>query len=162
MNKIDKISHYVFLALIIASAVILGLFLFVGYDNYETIGGKSLVAPQYTGLLLYWMYALVAAGVLCVVIFVLKQFIANLKNNPSAAVKSVLGIVLVVALFGVAYALASDAPIRMADNSMFDDAAMLVLSDVCIYVQYVLLAVSTLFTIASLAGAFKTFNKVKA
>jgi hypothetical protein len=65
---------------------------------------------------------------------------------------SVIGILLVVALFGGAYALASDAPIRMADNSLFEDKFNLILSDVCIYVQYVLLAVSVLLTVVSLLG----------
>ena len=162
MNIKDKISQYVFLGLMIASAVIFGMFLFVGYDNYETIAGKSLVAPQYTDLLLYWMYALVAAGVLCVVLFVIEQFFAQLKSNPKAAMNGVIGIVLVVALFGVAYALASDAPIRMADNSLFEEKSMLILSDVCIYVQYVLLAVSVICTIVGLTGVFKAFNKIKA
>ena len=162
MNIKDKISQYVFLALMVITAVILGMFLFVGYDNYETIAGKSLVSPQYTDLLLYWMYALVAAGVLCIVLFVIEQFFAKLKHNPKAAMNGVIGIALVVALFGGAYALADETPIRMADNSLFEETGSLILADVCIYVQYVLLAVSVICTIVSLTGAFKAFNRIKA
>ena len=162
MNIKDKISQYVFLGLMVITAVILGMFLFVGYDNYETIAGKSLVSPQYTDLLLYWMYALVAAGVLCIVLFVIEQFFAKLKSNPKAAMNGVIGIALVVALFGGAYALADETPIRMADNSLFEETGSLILADVCIYVQYVLLAVSVICTIVSLTGAFKAFNKIKA
>ena len=158
-SVINKISSYVFAALMIASAVVLGLFFFVGYDNYITLNGKSVVDPQFTDLLMYWMYALVAAGIVFVVLFVIAQFFATLKTNPRSAMNTVIGIVLVVALFGGAYALAEDTPIRMADNTLFEDKFNLILSDVCIYVQYVLLAVSVLLTVVSLLG-FK--SKVKA
>ena len=151
-SVINKISSYVFAALVGVSAVVLGLFFFVGYDNYITLNGKSVVDPQFTDLLMYWMYALVAAGIVFVVLFVIAQFFATLKTNPRSAMNTVIGIVLVVALFGGAYALADDAPIRMADNTLFEDKFNLMLSDVCIYVQYVLLAVSVLLTVVSLLG----------
>ncbi|MBR5511853.1 MAG: hypothetical protein IKU50_06555 [Bacteroidaceae bacterium] len=151
-SVINKISSYVFAALVGVSAVVLGLFFFVGYDNYITLNGKSVVDPQFTDLLMYWMYALVAAGIVFVVLFVIAQFFATLKTNPRSAMNTVIGIVLVVALFGGAYALAEDAPIRMADNTLFEDKFNLILSDVCIYVQYVLLAVSVLLTVVSLLG----------
>lgn len=151
-SVINKISSYVFAALVGVSAVVLGLFFFVGYDNYITLNGKSVVDPQFTDLLMYWMYALVAAGIVFVVLFVIAQFFATLKSNPRSAMNTVIGIVLVVALFGGAYALAEDTPIRMADNTLFEDKFNLILSDVCIYVQYVLLAVSVLLTVVSLLG----------
>ena len=151
-SVINKISSYAFTVLMIASAVVLGLFFFVGYDNYITLNGKSVGDPQFTVQLLYWMYALVAAGIVFVILFVIAQFFATLKSTPGRAMNSVIGILLVVALFGGAYALASDAPIRMADNSLFEDKFNLILSDVCIYVQYVLLAVSVLLTVVSLLG----------
>ena len=158
-SVINKISSYVFAALVGVSAVVLGLFFFVGYDNYITLNGKSVVDPQFTDLLMYWMYAMVAAGIVFVVLFVIAQFFATLKTNPRSAMNTVIGIVLVVALFGGAYALAEDTPIRMADNTLFEDEFNLKLSDVCIYVQYVLLAVSVVLTVVSLLG-FK--SKVKA
>lgn len=159
---VNKISSYVFAFLMIASAAVLGLFLFVGYDNYTTLNGSSVVDPQNTDLLIYWMYALVAAGIGLVILFVIASFFATLRSNPRRAMNSVIGIILIVALFGGAYAFSSDAPLRMADNSMYDDVTNLVLSDVCIYVQYVLLAVSIFLTVISLFGVFKAANKIKA
>ena len=156
---INKISSYVFTALVIVSAIVLGMFFLVGYDNYITLNGKSVVDPQYTDLLMYWMYALVVAGIVIVVLFVIAQFFATLKSNPRSAMNSVIGIVAIVALFGGAYAFADVTPIRMADNTLFEAEFNLKLSDVCIYVQYVLLAVSVLLTVVSLLG-FK--SKVKA
>ncbi len=159
---INKLSTYVFVALMVVTAVVLGLFFFVGYDNYTTLNGSSVVDPQFTDLLMYWMYALVAAGIICVALFVIADFIGLLKNEPGKAIKAVVALVLIFALFGGAYALASDEPIRMADNTLFDDKASLVLSDVCIYVQYVLLFASVALTIVGFFGVFKALNKVKA
>ena len=156
---LKRILAAVFAVLMIASAVILGLFFLVGYDNYITLNGKSVVDPQFTDLLMFWMYALVAAGIVFVILFVIAQFFATLKSNPRRALNSVIGIIAVVALFGGAYAFADVTPIRMADNTLFEDEFNLKLSDVCIYVQYVLLAVSVLLTVVSLLGAK---SKVKA
>ena len=161
-SVINNLSTYILGVLIAVSVVVCGLFFFVGYDNYTTLNGKSLVDPQFTDILLYWMYALVAVGVFLLVIFVIKQFFANLKDSPANAIKGLLGMIAVVALFGVAYAAASDEPMRMADGSLFEDKGQLVLSDVCIYVQYVLLAVATVCTALSIMSVSKSVNKVKA
>ena len=158
-SVINKISSYVFAALVIVSAIVLGMFFLVGYDNYITLNGKSVVDPQFTDLLMYWMYALVAAGIVIVVLFVIAQFFARLKSNPRSAMNSIIGIAAIVALFGGAYAFADVTPIRMADNTLFEDEFNLKLSDVCIYVQYVLLAVSVLCTVVGLLGIK---SKVKA
>ncbi len=161
-SVINNLSTYILWALIAVSVVICGVFFFVGFDNYSTINGKSLVDPVNTDLLIYWMYALVAAGIVLLMIFVFKQFLVNLKDSPMTAVKGLLGALLVVALFGAAYAVASDEPIRMAGGELFEDKDKLVLSDVCIYVQYVLLAAATLCTALSLMNVSKSVNKVKA
>lgn len=158
-SVINKISSYVFAVLMIASAVVLGLFFFVGYDNYITLNGKSVVDPQFTSLLMYWMYALVAAGIVFVILFVIAQFFATLKSNPGRAMNSVIGIIAIVALFVGAYFASDVDPIRMADGTIFEDEFNLILSDICIYVQYVLLAVSVLCTVVGLLGVK---SKVKA
>ena len=158
----NKISTYIFGVLIIVSVVVCGLFFFVGFDNYSTINGKSLVDPVNTDALIYWMYALVAIGIVLLTIFILKQFFVNLKDSPKDAIKGLLGALLVVALFGAAYALASSDPIKMASGEWFEDQDKLILSDVCIYVQYVLLGVATLFTALSIMNVSKSVNKVKA
>jgi hypothetical protein len=157
---INKISSYVFIALMIASAAILGMFFFVGYDNYTTLNNSSVSDPQFTDLLMYWMYALVVFGVAIVVLFVIIRFLASLKTNPRRAMNGVIGIALIAALFGAAYSLASDEPIRTAGGGVFDVKSDLILSDIVIYVQYVLIAVSVIFTV--IGGSFKFFNKVKA
>ena len=158
-SKIASIVYYVLLAL---SAVVFVLFFCVGFGREEAVASGFKKAPQFLSLLMYWMYALVDAGIVLLMIFVLKQFLVNLKDSPMTAVKGLLGALLVVALFGVAYAVASAEPIKMADGKLFEEQDKLILSDICIYVQYVLLAVATLCTALSLMNVSKSVNKVKA
>ncbi len=142
--------------------VVLVLFYCVGYDNMSSVtGGAYVTDPEYTDLLMYWMYVLMAVGIVLVVVFGCTQFVANIKTDPKGAVKSVGAVVAMVALFVVAYAVSSDAPI-LINNTAFEDKNILVLADVCIYVQYVLFTVCLVAAILSLLGVFKGFNKIKA
>ena len=158
----NKISSYVFMGLMSITAIVLVLFYGVGYDNQSVVtGGSYATDPQFTDLLMFWMYGLLAVGVAGIVVFGLMQFGASLKTNPKGALKSLGALGAMVALFVVAYLFSSTAPIRI-NNEWFEDATILTITDVCIYVQYVLISVSVVALILSLAGVFKNFNKVKA
>lgn len=158
----SKISSYIFYILMAVTAVVLVMFYCVGYDNMSSVtGGAYVTDPEYTDLLMYWMYVLMAVGIVLVVVFGCTQFVANIKTDPKGAVKSVGAVVAMVALFVAAYAVSSDAPI-LINNTAFEDKNILVLADVCIYVQYVLLTVCLAAAILSLLGVFKGFNKIKA
>ena len=82
-------------------------------------------------------------------------------SDPKSAVKGVIYLVLLVALFFGAYALSDDAPV-MNNGKAFTDSAILKFTDVCIYVQYVLFTVTSLCTVIALTGLFKSTNKIKA
>ena len=98
---------------------------------------------------------------LSVFIFTVGQFFSKLKDDPKSALKGLISLVLLAALFVAAYAVSDDAPV-MNNGKAFTDTDILKLTDVCIYVQYVLLAVSTLCIILNLMGISKVINKVKA
>ncbi len=157
-----KISSYIFIGLMVITAVVLVMFYGVGYDNQSSVtGGAYVTDPQYTDLLMYWMYALMGIGIVCVAVFGLMQFGANMVANPKGAIKSIGALLAMVALFVGAYFVSSSEPI-LINGTVFEDATILLVTDVCIYVQYVLLGVSLVAAILSLLGAFKMFNKVKA
>ncbi len=159
---LSKISSYIFLALMVISGIVLVMFYGVGYDNQSAVtGGAYVTDPQYTDLLLYWMYILMVVGIVCVAIFGIAQFCANMATNPKGAIKSIGALIAMVALFVVAYFVSSAEPI-LINGTVFEDASILLLTDVCIYVQYVLLGISLVAAILSLLGVFKMFNKVKA
>lgn len=158
----SKISSYIFYILMAVTAFVLVMFYCVGYDNMSSVtGGAFVTDPEYTDLLMYWMYVLMVIGIVLVAIFGCTQFVANIKTDPKGAVKSIASIAAMVALFVAAYAVSSDAPI-LINNTVFEDKGILVLTDVCIYVQYVLLTVCVVAAILSLLGVFKGFNKIKA
>lgn len=155
------ISKYTFYAIIVVTFVVLGMFFCVGFGNTEIIKGEELTSPEHTDLLIYWMYVLMFVAIALVLVFSCISFFKKLKDSPMDAVKSMIGIILLVVIFVVAYAMSSDAPI-LINNELYKESSMLVMTDTFIYVQYVLLFVCTLATLVSLTGVLKSVNKVKA
>ena len=156
-----KYAKWLFYVLMIVTAGVLALFYFVGYDNTTMVAAGPARDPQYLDVLMYWMYALLALGIVCVLFSTGKQFFSMLRTEPKAAVKGVLYLVLLVALFAGAYAISSDEPIAI-NGKAFTESGVLKFTDVCIYVQYVLLFVTTLCTVVALTGVIKVANKIKA
>ena len=148
-SKVSKIAFYLAMAI---SVVLIVLFFFVGFNDTETINNNDMRAPQFTDALLYWIYALTGIAVVLVLVFSLVSFAKNFKDNPLGAVKGLLGVLLLVALFGVAYALASEEPIIVNGKQLADSdgnpiaASSYILTDVLIYVQYALFAACALAT----------------
>ena len=120
-----------------------------------------MTSPEYTDLLIYWMYILMAAAVVLVLVFGIIAYFKKFKDSPKEAIKSLLGVILLVVVFAVAYAMSSDAPI-MINGQVESNANILVMTDLFIYVQYALFTVCTLATLVSLSGVLKSVNKVKA
>ena len=161
-SKVSKIAFYIAMAVSVALIV---LFFFVGFNNTETINNNDMRAPQFTDALLYWIYALTGIAVVLVLVFSLVSFAKNFKDNPLGAVKGLLGVLLLVALFGVAYALASEEPIIVNGKQLADSdgnpiaASSYILTDVLIYVQYALLAACALATGYGLLNISKPVKK---
>ena len=122
-------------------------------------------APQFTDALIYWIYALTALAIVLVVGFGLVSFGKNFKDSPIGAIKGLLGVLLLVALFGVAYAFSSSdlifvngKPLAGSDGNPIA-ASPYILTDVVIYVQYALLAVCALATLFGLTNYSKPVKK---
>lgn len=146
-----KISYYIFYVLIALILVVLGLFFMVGYDN--PMGEYN--APEHTETLMMLMYAMLAVCVLVTVIGGLAQFVLSLKDDPKGGMKSLLALVLFVAVLVVAYAMGSEEPLVMADGSQYTDVKWLKLSDMMLYAIYLLLTVTGVATLVNLSGIFK-------
>ena len=161
-STVSKIAFYLAMAISVALIV---LFFFVGFNDTETINNNDMRAPQFTDALLYWIYALTGIAVVLVLVFSLISFAKNFKDNPLGAVKGLLGVLLLVALFGVAYALASEEPIIVNGKQLADSdgnpiaASSYILTDVLIYVQYALLAACALATGYGLLNISKPVKK---
>lgn len=89
---------------------------------------------------LYWSYGLVGATILGAVIFPL----VNLIKNPKGAMRSLLGLALLVIVLCIGFALSSAEPVVTAANHVFDNVLELRLSDVGLYTIYIVFAASIL------------------
>ena len=132
-----KVSYYVFYVCIALILVVLGMFFGVGYNETNAAG---LVEPANTPALMYLMYA---------------QFGGALKDNPKGAVKSLLGLILLVVLLIVTYNIGSSETVVLGDGSEYSDVTMLKVSDMLLYSTYVLFGIAAIGTLINLSGIFK-------
>ncbi len=124
----NKLSLYVLYACIVLILIVLGVFYFVGYNN--PVGEYN--EPAHTETLIYLMYIMFGVCIAVTLIGAFAQFGASLKDNPKGAIRSLAGIVLLVVVLIVAYAIGSDAPI-MTGTGPYTDAFWLKMSDMLLY-----------------------------
>ncbi|GFH99187.1 hypothetical protein [uncultured Phocaeicola sp.] len=146
-----KVSYYVMYICFALILLVLGMFYFVGYTN--PMGEYN--APEHTETLIYLMYAMLGVCIAVTLIGAIAQFGAALKDNPKSAVKSLIGLILFVAVLVVTYGMASDASLPLADGTTYTDTQWLKISDMLIYSTYFLFGVATVATLVNLSGVFK-------
>lgn len=145
-----RISYYALYVCIALILVVLGMFYFVGYNN--PVGEYN--EPAHTETLIYLMYVMFGICVAVTLIGAVAQFGAALRDNPKSAIKSLLGIVLLVVVLVVSYSAGSDATV-MTGTGAYTDAFWLKISDMLIYSIYFLLGVAAVGTLINLSGVFK-------
>ena len=147
-----KVSYYVFYVCIALILVVLGMFFGVGYNETNAAG---LVEPANTPALMYLMYGMFAVTVIATRIGAIAQFGGALKDNPKGAVKSLLGLILLVVLLIVTYNIGSSETVVLGDGSEYSDVTMLKVSDMLLYSTYVLFGIAAIGTLINLSGIFK-------
>ena len=168
-NKQIKASSWILALLFILSAVVLVLFYGVGFDQTEFLNGKNLTAPQHTGTLILWMYALVVICIGAVLLFGIVNGFKNMKYRSIERKRPVNEdvrkegkvsyaapiFVLMIAIIVVSYFLADTTPLRLGNQHLYEVASMLKLSDVCLYSMYALALIAILCAVLSMIGVFK-------
>ena len=157
-NKQIKASKWALGILFVLSAVVLVLFFGVGYSNTTYLNGKNLTDPQFTGLLLIWLYALVGICVLSVLGFGIVAGIRNLKTKTTSQQRTGFAgwvFIFTFIILAVSFFLSSDTPVRKGDGELVKAAWELQLSDVCLYSIYALVVVSIICSVLSMIGIFK-------
>ena len=147
-----KVSYYVFYVCIALILVVLGMFFGVGYNETNAAG---LVEPANTPALMYLMYGMFAVTVIATLIGAIAQFGGALKDNPKGAVKSLLGLILLVVLLIVTYNIGSSETVVLGDGSEYSDVTMLKVSDMLLYSTYVMFGIAAIGTLINLSGIFK-------
>ncbi|CDA78318.1 uncharacterized protein BN697_01219 [Bacteroides sp. CAG:530] len=156
MTKLSyKVSYYVFYVCIALILVVLALFFGVGYNQTNAAG---LVEPANTPALIFLMYGLFAVTVISTLIGALIQFGAALRDNPKAAIKSFLGVILLVVLLIVTYNAGASDAVVLGDGTSFSDATMLKVTDMFLYSTYILFAVAAIGVLLNLSGIFKSLK----
>lgn len=125
-----KYLSYLKYAFLVISALVVILY-FVG------------VASDVDGML-YWAYILLGLTIAAAIILPA----VNLAKNPKGALRSLIGLAVIVIVAGVAYALSDSAPIITAANT-YDNPTELKLSDMGLYVTYTALGVAVLSIVVS-------------
>lgn len=147
-----RISYYILYGLFILIAIVMLLFYCVGYSAATDSAGN--VMPANTDLVMYLMYAMLLVCFVVAVGGAILQFAASFKDNPKKAMRSLVGVLLLVVVIVIAYALSSGDPIRTGEG-LYTDVFFLKLSDTCLYAMYCLLLVAFVSLITNMTGIFK-------
>ena len=152
-SKIASIVYYVLLAL---SAVVFVLFFCVGFGNQESLPSGFYKSPQFTDLLMWWMYILVAICGICTVVGAVTAKGGKVDSQMPAWGDTLakVGLWLFVPVLIISWFLGSKAPL-LTGTGLYEDAFWLQATDAIIYTVYVLLVVTVVALVASLSGVFK-------
>lgn len=104
---------------------------------------------------MYLMYGMFAVTVIATLIGAIAQFGGALKDNPKGAIKSLLGLILLVVLLIVTYNLGSSETVVLGGGAEYSDTTMLKVTDMFLYSTYVLFAIAAIGALVNLSGIFK-------
>ncbi len=148
-----KVSYYVLYAMFALILIVLGLFFFGGDAQ-----GAAVMAgvdperwhPANTDALLYLMYGLFAVAVIATIVAAIFQFGSALKDNPVSAIKSLIGLILLVLVMVVSWAMGSEETLRMPGYDGTENVPFwLKLTDMFLYSIYFLLGATVVAIILS-------------
>lgn len=122
--KYLSIIKYVLL-IVSAILVIAGAVTFVDGEENTTLN-----------LMLVWSFVMIVLTIALTVIMPL----ITVFQNPKSAVRSLIGLGLIVVVFLVSYALATDDPITLANGKVIDDSFELKFSDTALWATYIAFA----------------------
>ncbi|MBE6288262.1 MAG: hypothetical protein E7099_08795 [Mediterranea massiliensis] len=138
-----KISYYVLYAMFAVIVAVIALF-FMGGDaqGEAVIAGldPAIWQPAQTDAMLFLMYALVAFAIIATLVGVLAQFATAFKDSPVNALKSLVGIILLVVVLLVSWSIGSEETLTIPGyDGTQNEPFWLKLSDMFIYTIYILI-----------------------
>ncbi len=157
--KASKIASIVYYVLIAISVVVLVLFFCVGFGNMESLPSGYYRSPRFTDLLMYWMYALIAICVVCTLVGTVMAKGGKIDSNMPkwGKIMATVGLWLFVPVLVVAWLVADTTPV-MTGNGLYENTALLAMTEATIYTIYVLLIVTVVGLLIGLSGIFKKLS----
>lgn len=144
-----KISSYVLWVLMAVSVAVMCAVFFGGDETALTSTGGETTAPAMLDALLYWIYAVVAIGVVSLVGFALKTLATMFQSDSKAAIKSLGSVIAFVVVMVVCY-VASPAKefsrIVNGEVQTFSEATMKTI-DMWLFSNYILIGATVLLII---------------
>lgn len=153
--KSYKISYYALYAMFAVIIVVLALFYLGGSATGDKVLplDPSIWQPAQTDALLYLMYILGAIAILVTLVAAVVKFAGELKDNPVAALKSLSGLLLLVALLVITWVIGSDEVLTITGYEGTQNVPFwLKITDMLLYSTYALTVVAI---VAMILGAFK-------
>ena len=140
--RIQKVSGTVLYVMLAITLVILGMFFFGGETplDQRLVADTAMEEPAQTHALIYWMYILFGIAVIITIAAAIYQFVTGFIDSPMTAIKSLLGLILIIVVLVISWAMGSDQPLVMpgydgAENVPF----WLKLTDMFLYTIYIMM-----------------------
>lgn len=157
MRKLFKLIPTYLLWILFLISIVIILMVYLGGGTQVDINGETWSQPTYTDTLLNWAYTLCFATIGITLIISLAKFIMDFIANPAKGIKSLVVLVLFVAVFFISWNLGSEKPIEITGYDGTDNAGVMArFSDMCLYVTYTLVVGTLLAWIGS-----SLYSKIK-
>lgn len=148
--KIQNVSGTALLVMLLLSVVVVAMFFLGGETPMEQrlVADTSLSEPAQTDLLIYWMYILFGVTVAVTLVAALYQLVTGFIDSPKTTLKSLLGVVLLVVIMIVSWAIGSGEPLVMPGYEGTENVPFwLKLTDMFIYTIYILMGITVLLIV---------------
>lgn len=145
LNKLSSIVLYILFA---ATVVVSLLFYLGGYVDPNA----EYVEPVYTNSLMLLMYAFVAIAAVIVLVTQTIQFVKKAISEPKTAIKSILGIALLVVILVVTYFVSDGKQVEVLGVEPISET-WIRLVDMQLYSAYILAGIA--LVLMAVGGVFK-------
>lgn len=139
VTKSRKISSWTLLVLL-AVSVIMCIAFFMGGSHME----GTNKAYELTGAFLGWVYALTGLTLAVTLCFAVAGFLRSFKQNSKKALTSLIGVVALILLLVITYAIGNGDPAAMSavneDSQEYLTSGWLKTADMVLYSSYALIA----------------------
>lgn len=145
VTKIHKTSKVVLYTIMGITVLILAFFLLGGEVPVEERVVPTISEPRFTDLLMYWVYALLAISVLVLIAFAVSDFISSWKARPKSAFRSLLVVLVFVAMLIITFAIGSGTPLNIVGYTGSENVPIfLKITDMWLYSIYLMVVVNVL------------------
>ena len=140
--RIQKVSGTVLYVMLAITLVILGMFFFGGETplDQRLVADTAMEEPAQTDALIYWMYILFGIAVIITIAAAIYQFVTGFIDSPMTAIKSLLGLILIIVVLVISWAMGSDQPLVMSGYDGAENVPFwLKLTDMFLYTIYIMM-----------------------